>query len=780
MALEFTEDFEGTLAAWGTAVGTPTITTDSVRAGVNGLKVTGVGPQYLPRTPSPATPTVLVDRFYFRIPTGGYPTGTACTLWLARTAIPTTFRIRVDVTTHNLQAQIGSGTVQTFGVPSLDTWYYVDVRVNSTNGTIDWQVNGVAQTQATGTTGSTFSSIRLGCENATTGMTIHYDDIAQSQTSGDYPIGALVGGGTGIVPLGMSSRLASYGTTVTEHANHPWLKMVSIYLPWKNVNTARATYDWSNLNTSINDADTNGYKVIIRVLPAIDASPAAPSWIFSDATNPVASLQLVKSGAARTVPVPWDANLRVLWRLMLADLKTNLDANNASGHPRKNYVAWMATSMPCFPGTEMWTVDETDDGSQNSGFPGTGNMGAWMGVTTGADFTARNADRISKLTTAWDNALDDMVTYIPTVRHCVAGGSLFPSEGQAKAKAIPAARVGSNPTLIMMETNGQPKGNVNSGSAYVTGTWKSWCSGCHDVIAAGIAAGLNVGMQTASQSIFDRFTLSGWTSNLAFQYMARDLTGILVSTDVGYPGFDYPLIFLEPNPGLVAANEAYSRDVAQPAIMAQGSIGSNLGPPAGTIISPPSSLTAAYFAEVNWTDPDGVALAELSQDAGGTWPDMNFNQTTGNWGLSITLSGGVNTLLFRATDSNASPLTSTSISYDVTYTAPPTNTAVPTITPTSPIVGQAVTSTTGSWTGTPNVYTYTWQRKLGAGSYSTVQTGSLNSYIPVSADIGYVLRCQVVANNGQDSAAANSADSASVIALSPIAVTKKVHTPRHG
>jgi hypothetical protein len=461
--------------------------------------------------------------------------------------------------------------------------------------------------------------------------------------------------------------------------------------------------------------------------------------------------------------------------LMLADLKTHLDGNTTGGHPRRNYVAWMAVSMPAHPGTEMWTVDEADIDANISQAQHDAQLAAWDAVSTGATEALKLADRTSKLGTAWDNAIDDMPTYISTVRPCVAGGALF-QDGQAKAKAIPAAKVGAQPTLIIMETNGQPKGNVNSGSAYVTGTWKSWCAGCHQVLANAIAVGLDVGMQTAGASAFTRFTLNGWTQQLAYQYMARDMIGILTPTDPGYPGFDYPLIFLEPSPATLTTNEAYSRDVAQPAIMAQGAIGSNTGPPSGTIISSPTSLTASYFLEVNWIDPDGVSLAEYSVDNQATWPDLVFSSITGNWGLTITLSAGANDIYLRATDANVNPLTSTPLLFTVTYGAPPTNTAVPTLTPTSPIVGQSFTSSTGIWTGTPNAYFYLFERTLGAGSYATVQSGTLATYIPAAGDVGYVLRVTVTANNGQDSAPASSADT-SIVALSVTTGSGKIPTP---
>jgi hypothetical protein len=674
VALEFTETFEGTLAAWGTPVGSPALDVAAAIHGTKGLKITGAGAQYLPRTPSPANPPILVRRTYLRVPAGGFPVGADATICVGRTAVATVFRIKVNVTTGILSAQIASNTVRSFGTLTAGTEYCIDYVFNATAGTINWWVDGVAQTQVTGTSGSTFSTIRLGNENGgVTAVTLHLDDDAQSQNAADAPIGPVGSGGSpGLVPMGMTSRLAGYSTTVAEHAAHPWLEMVSIYLPWKNVNTARGVFDWSNLSTSINDADTNNYKIILRVLPAIDASPAAPPWIFSDATNPVASLNLRTSAAAtpRQVPVPWDANLRVLWRLMLQDLKTFLDGNNSHGHPRKNYIEWGAIAMPCFPGTEMWMVDEHDDNTTASGFPGTGNMAAWMGVSTGANFAARDADRTSKQQAAWDNAIDDMVTYLPTVRPNIACGAIF-SDNQAKALAIPAARAATIPTLIGMETSARPNGStIPVGTPKsITGRWKSWCGGCDNVIHAFINAGLGIGMQTGAYAVFQDFTLGGATPQSAFQYMARDMIGILTPADPEYATrFDYPLLFLEPNPALISQNEAYCRDVAQPAIMAQGSA-TNTGPPTPSWSYPPATVKIANTKiQVFFSDPDGVASAEYTLN-GSAWRPLTYDAGNSDWEDTIVLNMGVNTLTARATDANASPLTSSPITQTVTMLA---------------------------------------------------------------------------------------------------------------
>jgi hypothetical protein len=71
--------------------------------------------------------------------------------------------------------------------------YLIDLRINQsgTTWTVDWAIDGVAQTQvsATGQTAGDIASIRLGTNTASVVILGWIDDIFASATSGDYPIG---------------------------------------------------------------------------------------------------------------------------------------------------------------------------------------------------------------------------------------------------------------------------------------------------------------------------------------------------------------------------------------------------------------------------------------------------------------------------------------------------------------------------------------------------------------------------------------------------------------
>lgn len=90
-------------------------------------------------------------------------------------------------------------------------------------------------------------------------------------------------------------------------------------------------------------------------------------------------------------------------------------------------------------------------------------------------------------------------------------------------------------------------------------------------------------------------------------------------------------------------------------------------------------------------------------------------------------------------------------------TAPPVNTALPAITGT-PRVGQVLSGSTGTWTGTPTpTYTRQWLRN---GTAISGATGA--NYTLVSADAGATISLRVTATNSAGNATATSAATAAV------------------
>lgn len=89
----------------------------------------------------------------------------------------------------------------------------------------------------------------------------------------------------------------------------------------------------------------------------------------------------------------------------------------------------------------------------------------------------------------------------------------------------------------------------------------------------------------------------------------------------------------------------------------------------------------------------------------------------------------------------------------------PSNNSVPTISGTAQ-VGQTLSSTTGSWSGTPTpTYARQWLRDGVAISGATGST-----YAPVTGDIGAVISLRVTATNSEGSAQATSVSTSAVVA----------------
>lgn len=78
----------------------------------------------------------------------------------------------------------------------------------------------------------------------------------------------------------------------------------------------------------------------------------------------------------------------------------------------------------------------------------------------------------------------------------------------------------------------------------------------------------------------------------------------------------------------------------------------------------------------------------------------------------------------------------------------------------SGVVGQTLTTTDGTWSGTlPFTYTYQWQR-----NGSPISGATSSTYVLVSADAGANVSCVVTATNSKGSASASS-NSIAVISL---------------
>jgi hypothetical protein len=98
----------------------------------------------------------------------------------------------------------------------------------------------------------------------------------------------------------------------------------------------------------------------------------------------------------------------------------------------------------------------------------------------------------------------------------------------------------------------------------------------------------------------------------------------------------------------------------------------------------------------------------------------------------------------------------------------PVNTALPTISDTTPESGQELTAGPGTWTGDqPIVFTYRWLRcNPGGNNCVEIPTAVDQTYRVQTADVGNTLRARVTATNASGTASATS-DNTSVVTAGP-------------
>ncbi len=153
-------------------------------------------------------------------------------------------------------------------------------------------------------------------------------------------------------------------------------------------------------------------------------------------------------------------------------------------------------------------------------------------------------------------------------------------------------------------------------------------------------------------------------------------------------------------------------------------------------------------------------------DATGANCSNIVNATAGNY---VTQPGDVGqTLRVIVTAFNAGGNNAATSAQSAIIGIRPANTAAPTL---SGIAqqGQMLTTTNGTWTGTPApTFAYQWQRCDATGNNcSTIAGATASGYDPVAADVGHTLRAQVLATNTAGSTTAASAATAAILIGAP-------------
>lgn len=180
-------------------------------------------------------------------------------------------------------------------------------------------------------------------------------------------------------------------------------------------------------------------------------------------------------------------------------------------------------------------------------------------------------------------------------------------------------------------------------------------------------------------------------------------------------------------------------------------------------VSGTAQVGAAALATTNgtWTGSDGVISRQWqSQRDGQGYNNVGATGTT----YSPTTDDIGATIRCRVRNINgAGPVYGNSNATSAVIAATAlVNTVAPAVTGTAQ-VGQTLTTTNGTWTGSDQVITRQWQANAGSGFVAISGQTALTLVVPLG-QLGSTIRCQVTNTNSLGAVVANSNTTAAVIA----------------
>ena len=169
-----------------------------------------------------------------------------------------------------------------------------------------------------------------------------------------------------------------------------------------------------------------------------------------------------------------------------------------------------------------------------------------------------------------------------------------------------------------------------------------------------------------------------------------------------------------------------------------------------TLTASAGEWTEATTTSLQWErcNPAGGSCVALSGETGNSHP-LGAADVGSTLRVVVTASNG------GGSATAASPVTAPVLPL------PPANLSAPTISGTAQ-EGQQLSTTTGTWTGSPTSHAYAWQRSSDGSTWTTIPSAANTTYTLTSTDIGTAIRVLVTATNAGGSATATSTATASV------------------
>jgi hypothetical protein len=225
-------------------------------------------------------------------------------------------------------------------------------------------------------------------------------------------------------------------------------------------------------------------------------------------------------------------------------------------------------------------------------------------------------------------------------------------------------------------------------------------------------------------------------------------------------------------------------EVTVTATNAEGSTSATSAPTA-TVSNPPPPPAPANTSlpTISGTAAQGDKLTASNGSWSGSpasygyqWEDCNSSgaacaaisgATSSTYTLATSDIGSTVVVVVTAVNSGGSA-SAASTPTAVVIGPPPVNTTAPAVSGTA-TQGQTLSTTNGSWSGSPTSYSYRWERCNSSGSGCSAISGATSStYTLAAADVGSTTVAVVTATNAGGSASASSSATAVITAIAPV------------
>ena len=282
---------------------------------------------------------------------------------------------------------------------------------------------------------------------------------------------------------------------------------------------------------------------------------------------------------------------------------------------------------------------------------------------------------------------------------------------------------------------------------------------------------------TISGTLVDGQTLTASTGtwidspdSYSYQWQACDASGSNCSDIAGAVGNTYTLTDSDVGNTVLVVVTATNSAGSSSATTAQTA---PVAPPPAPVNTSAPAISGSATQGQTLSSTDG-AWTNSPESFTYVWQDCNSGgdscmSISGATSSTYTLASNDvgHTIRAVVTATNAGGSASATSAQTAAVTAPPsppTNTAVPQISGTT-VQGDSLTTSKGSWTGSPTSYAYKWQDCDSSGSSCTNISGATSStHALTSSDVGHTIRAVVTATNVAGSASATSAQTAVVTA----------------